>query len=265
MDIYKHRERDIYNNNCEPGVLLGVDNEKYFSTFNLQGLTKEKFLEELQIEFEETIKSIEKYGGFYIGRYETGDITQNDKVPVVKRLNSNTEMDQASWYHEYNILKNIQIKDNVKSNMIWGCLWDETLQWLVDSGNKTNEEIINSSIWGNHKGVDIEYITASGNVRTKYGNEEYNNIPTGSSEYSNSNNIYDIAGNGTEITLEKRPNFEVQRMSRGGTTTTTAEKESVSFRRISDVGNRAGSSMVRSTCILIYKIKVAKKIIFSKP
>ena len=35
-------------------------------------MTKERFLNEMQDEFNETIKSIQKYGGFWIGRYEIG-------------------------------------------------------------------------------------------------------------------------------------------------------------------------------------------------
>lgn len=40
-----------------------------FSQNNLTGMTTKKLLYELETELDETIKSIEKYGGFYIGRY----------------------------------------------------------------------------------------------------------------------------------------------------------------------------------------------------
>ncbi len=46
-------------------------------------MTRENFYQELRIEFEETIESIKAYGGFYIGRYETGNISTNE--PVVKK------------------------------------------------------------------------------------------------------------------------------------------------------------------------------------
>ena len=80
---------------------------------------------ELETELDETIKSIEKYGGFYIGRYENGE-TKTVK-PVVKRMSSNP---YASWYDTYANLRTLGANENVKANIIWGCLWDETLQWL---------------------------------------------------------------------------------------------------------------------------------------
>ena len=48
--------RTYTNSNYEPGVLSNYDNKKYFSRYGMQGMTKELFLDELQDEFEETIK-----------------------------------------------------------------------------------------------------------------------------------------------------------------------------------------------------------------
>ena len=186
------------NSNYEPGVLSNYDNKKYFSRYGMQGMTKELFLDELQDEFEETIKSIEKYGGFYIGRYETGNLSADE--PVVQRMN--TSISSQNWYTEYKKIKRMSTDVNVSTSMIWGCLWDETLQWLVDSGAKTYAEMKDSTSWGNYNNSTFEYKTnISGSTSTKNASSG-TRIPSGSTEYSKANNIYDMAGNVWEWTLE---------------------------------------------------------------
>ncbi len=187
--------RHIYEN--EPGVATEYDNEKLFSEYKLQGMTREKLLHEIQKEFEFTIESIKRYGGFYIGRYETGNLSE--KVPVVQRMN--TDINNQNWYTEYSRLQRLGANGNVKSNMIWGCLWDETLQWLVDSGNKTYENMINSNSWGNYRHAYFTYKNISGSTSTKSSSSSVI-IPSGSTEYSKANNIYDMAGNVGDWTLE---------------------------------------------------------------
>ena len=204
------------NSNYEPGVLPNNrDNERYFSQYNLSGMTKKKLLYELETELDETIKSIEKYGGFYIGRYENGE-TKTVK-PVVKRMSSNP---YASWYDTYVNLRTLVPNENLKANIIYGCLWDETLQWFRESGAKTDEDIYNSASWGNHK--DSEGFTYYTNVAGSTGSKTQNSgksIPTGSTERNKANNIYDMAGNQWEWTLEGYGNFSRRR--RGGSYTAT--------------------------------------------
>ena len=197
------------NSNYEPGVLSSYDNEKYFARYGLQGMTKKRFLNELQNEFDETIKSIEKYGGFYIGRYETGNLDSDE--PVVQRMN--TSIASQNWYTAYTRIKRMSTGTNVRTGMIWGCLWDETLQWLVDSGNKTYAEMKDSTSWGNYPNSTFEYTTTSGSTATKSASKG-TRIPSGSTEYSKANNIYDMAGNVCDWTLEG--NGSNYRWLRGG-------------------------------------------------
>ena len=185
------------NSNYEPGVASSYDNEQYFARYGLQGMTQKRFLNELQNEFDETIKSIEKYGGFYIGRYETGNLTSDE--PVVQRMN--TSIASQNWYTAYTRIKRMSTGTNVRTGMIWGCLWDETLQWLVDSGNKTYAEMKDSTSWGNYKNSTFEYKNTSGSTATKSASNG-TRIPSGSTEYSKANNIYDMAGNVYDWTLE---------------------------------------------------------------
>jgi len=216
------------NSNYEPGVLPNNrDNERYFSQYNLSGMTKKKLLYELETELDETIKSIEKYGGFYIGRYENGE-TKTVK-PVVKRMSSNPS---ASWYDTYANLRTLGANENVKANIIWGCLWDETLQWFRESGAKTDEDIYNSASWGNHK--DSENFTYYTNVAGSTGSKTKGSgksIPTGSTERNKANNIYDMAGNQWEWTLEGYGNGN--RSQRGGMYNSNASNCSVGHRVVS--------------------------------
>ena len=208
---YSATGRTTYtNNNYEPGILSNYDNEEYFAENKLQGMTKEKLLHEMQEEFDFTIESIKKYGGFYIGRYETGNLSS--KTPVVQRMN--TDINAQSWYTEYSRLQRLGANGNVKSNMIWGCLWDETLQWLVDSGAKTYAEMNDSTSWGNYYNSIFKYkIDTSGSTSTKYASSG-TRIPSGSTEYSKANNIYDMAGNVWDWTLEGYGSYH--RSFRGG-------------------------------------------------
>ena len=195
------------NSNYEPGVLSALDTEE---DFGWQGTTKKMFLNELQNEFEETIKSIEKYGGFYIGRYETGNLSADE--PVVQRMN--TSISSQNWYTEYKKIKRMSTDVNVSTSMIWGCLWDETLQWLVDSGAKTYAEMNNSIMWGNYANISFEYKTNTYGTTSSKESYSSTRIPSGSTEYSKANNIYDMAGNVWEGTLEG--NGSKYRWFRGG-------------------------------------------------
>ena len=205
-------------------ILSSYVKEKNFVENKLQGMTLEKLIHEMQKEFEFTIESIKKYGGFYIGRYETGKLSE--KNPVVQRMN--TDISNQTWYTEYSRLQRLGTNENVKSNMIWGCLWDETLQWLVDSGNKTYEDITNSTSCGNYMNSRFTYkINAKGNTSEKEMNDTMI-IPTGSAEYSKINNVYDMAGNVSEWTLESTEG--ISRCTRGGKCNISGYTQSVSYR-----------------------------------
>ena len=199
----------ITNSNYEPGAVSYYDNEKNFARYKVQGMTRQKILQEMQSQFEETIDSISKYGGFWIGRYETGNLSQ--AIPVVQKMN--TDIENQTWYTMYSKLQRIDTSENVKTNMIWGCLWDETLQWLVDTGRLKEDELVVSNSWGNYHDTTFEYTATNGNTLTKT-LAANTRIPSGSAEYTNANNIYDMAGNVWDGTLEG--NGSNDRRLRGG-------------------------------------------------
>ena len=130
------------------------------------------------------IASVEQYGGFYIGRYEASQGQNN--FPASKRV-SDSEPGriwvQFSPQDTVIACENLYAdNDTVQGFFPWGINWDTTLQWLIDSGCKTWEEVARDSpAWGNYSN-DAFSNGARGNL-------------TGVWEEAKSNNIYDLAGN----------------------------------------------------------------------
>ena len=192
------REPDIVRNYHSTSTSV-YDMDSRLKTLGIGASTTHEFLMQMEQEFNRMIASVEKYGGFYIGRYETGNVSQD--VPVVRK--GNTDIDRVIWYKMYKRCKNLRGSNtNVETGMIWGNQFDRTLMWLIESGNKTKEEIISDSTsWGNYYNATFEYVNSSGSTVTKNQNSS-TRIPTGSSDYTKANNIYDLAGNVYDWTME---------------------------------------------------------------
>ncbi len=142
--------------------------------------------ENMKSDYEEMIASLEKYKGFYIGRYE---LTANGE----KTGATQTDVD---WYTLYKNCTTLATGTKVKTRMIWGLQWDATCNWLDNSGFS----ITDSSTWGNY----------SNNDATGHGSKQN----TGFSENWKANNIYDFAGNCFEFTQEANSTF--RRANSGG-------------------------------------------------
>ena len=134
----------------------------------------------------------------------------------------NNDIDNVTWYTMYEKSKNLAGRnENIETSMIWGSLWDETLQWLIDTeaeistGEKMTYDLIakDSTKWGNYKNAEFEYRTTSGGTAIKSENSK-NYLPTGCSEYTKVNNIYDLAGSRFDWTLEAYSTYV--RVCRGG-------------------------------------------------
>ena len=131
-------------------------------------------------------ESIKKYGGFYIGRYETaieGEERTNQSIgdisaqPVIKQnknvYNFITRIDALKKSNElYTTTTSI-----ITSKLCSGYAWDATVEYI----KKNNEEIIQNSLNGNYSGSLYK---------------------TGKT--APINNIYDMAGNVWEYTISCR-------------------------------------------------------------
>ena len=127
----------------------------------------------------------------------------------------NTNISNQTWYTMYNKCKTLSGENNnIETSMIWGNQFDRTLMWLIESGEKTKEEVISDSTsWGNYYNATFTYMNSSGSTATKNQNSN-TRIPTGSTEYTKANNIYDLAGNVHDWTMEAYSS--VSRVRRGG-------------------------------------------------
>ena len=181
----------------EPDLVVGSNGtsydakEEYYKDI-LGFSSKEKMAEAFVADYNEMIVSIGKYGGFYIGRYELSESGVKKDQPTLTKTN---------WYNLYKKCTELQASDKVKTQMIWGCQWDVTMNWLISSGAKTSDEVNkNSSTWGNYS----NYNTANNYTEGTTGYEKNAGSlqNTGSSENWKANNIYDLAGNCYEWTQE---------------------------------------------------------------
>ena len=130
--------------------------------------TSEEFLTQMEEEFNNMIASVEKYHGFYIGRYETSNLNK-EKVTKAQVVKGKSSINGTNWYYQYQSSKNIvQGNNEVTSGMAWGCQLNRVLQWLVESGNKTYSDLANSTTWGNHLDSVGEAQTGCGSYQPTY-------------------------------------------------------------------------------------------------
>ena len=168
------------------------------SSYNAIELT----LSNMQDEYRNMAAKVAKYGGFYVGRYETSlsDATEssagvNEKAQSKQGVIPTSVYNSATyrWYGLYSKQKEYTGKNgSVESSMIWGSQYDAMLNWAKNGADK--DKLTNTTL-GNH----------SGSVKT-----------TGNSNYSNDsiNNIRDLGGNLIEWTLEA---YDTKyRVGRGG-------------------------------------------------
>jgi len=145
--------------------------------------------EMLQKEFNNMVRSIDEYGGFYVGRYEMSynvsaqskKSTETNPITSSSAYYINTNM----WYGLYSKAKTYtNVNNSVQSSMIWGCQYDAMITWIGSAAH------------------------------TDIGDNRNKTDETGSVETDKLKNIYDLYGNRYEWTLETRGNE--YRVRRGG-------------------------------------------------
>lgn len=183
----------------EPALVTNYDRDYQCLTQYMNGITQDQWLHEMETRFYEMLESVATYGGFYVGRYETGNL--NQAIPVVQKLNTN--LASQTWYKMYQKCKRLRgANDSIDTNMIWGIQYDEVLKWILDTNEKKYYEVRqDSTSWGNYNNATFSYINTSGNTATKSQGSR-TKVPTGSTERNKANNIYDLAGNVYDWTME---------------------------------------------------------------
>ena len=154
--------------------------------------------------------SVEKNKGFYVARFEAGK--ENGKVTSRKGVNvwnnipwgeSMTEIGTEGAVSKAKGMYTDKSKYEVTSTLLYGIQWDAIMAW-IDPAYKTSSCNILNSVVANS--------TGKGNF--KIGSQEGSAKVCGSSDNYRIKNIYDIAGNVYEWTMEAYSNSG--RVHRGG-------------------------------------------------
>ena len=164
--------------------------------------------------------SVERYKGFYIGRYEAGD----KESTVAKTLRSSNDVTKTVTIKAnqapYNHVTRAQAKSlaegfktqqeyKAKTKLVSSYAWDTTIAFL----QKVNSDYGSSSEEGNHKDTTFSYTDITGATKTKASGSEVL-VPTG--QTTPVCNIYDMGGNVWEGTPESCSSTEYPYALRGG-------------------------------------------------
>ena len=257
---------------------------------NLKYMTEDT-LKEVQAMY----ASVKKYGGFYIARYEAGIDTQRTakgNAADLPGIKEGTKVYSVmgkipytyipwTWNDKMNedtngaveVARKMYPSTNtnygVVSTLTYGVQWDRTVQWFIDTGVMTEDQVNKtegSTAFGNYsdhviavgdlnKGAkyavyssslnsyqDVVYGTDGRSTSTKASGTRWA-LSTGALKAANINNIYDMAGNIFERTMEGRS--ADYRACRGGSFDDAGSNDPVAIRynvspnfTISDYGFR---------------------------
>ncbi len=191
-ESYKKAYTEVYTADSgfrEPDVVKDYDkNSTYLGTLatitgdNTSYASLAKFKETLQTEYNEIVALIYNAGGYYVGRYETSNISMTANVAINVIAGTNLNIASRSWYCMYAQQKaytaNKSLGNQVKSSMMLGTCHDQMLEFV--------------NIVGKYD------VTKAGNVTQ----EDSSNYSTGSQSSDMSKNIYDLESNVSEWTTE---------------------------------------------------------------
>ena len=164
--------------------------------------------------------SVERYKGFYIGRYEAGD----KESTVAKTLRSSNDVTKTVTIKAnqapYNYVTRTQAISlaegfkkqqgyKAKTKLVSSYAWDTTIAFL----QKVNSDYGSSSEEGNYKNITFSYTDITGASQTKASGSEVL-VPTG--QTTPVCNIYDMGGNVWEWTTESYSNTDSPYAKRGG-------------------------------------------------
>ena len=168
--------------------------------------------------------SVEKYKGFYIGRYEAGDKDSTElKTLRTSESNSNNRISIKEGQTPYNYVTRARAKSlsagfriqqnyglNIITKLVSSYAWDTTIAFI----QKTVNNYGISSPQGNYGDVNtFTYTDITGTIKTKTSTSN-GIIPTG--QTTAVCNIFDMGGNVSEWTTELYPKTSFPYVARGG-------------------------------------------------
>ena len=178
------------------------------------------FSEYLEALPEDEKTSVERYKGFYIGRYEAGD-KENTEAKTLRSSNDVTKtVTIKANQAPYNYVTRTQAVSlaegfktqqgyKAKTKLVSSYAWDTTIAFL----QKVNSDYGSSSEEGNYYNTTFSYTDITGATKTKASDSEVL-VPTG--QTTPVCNIYDMGGNVWEWTTESFSNTSDPYAKRGG-------------------------------------------------
>ena len=215
--------------------------------------------------YKKMLKSVYTNGGFWIGIYEAGTTSpRGNKNDSIEGLKAESKQDlypinYVKCSQAQTLASKASSSASINSSLMFGIQWDLVLRFLSNKGVETRLLNNNSSTWGNYSNqpfeinrgkysvvspwnVYLEYVEAKENkvkvegiVSRKIGTTDTDKIllTTGASDTNSKKNIYDLAGNMWEWTLEHAteiPTQPTQCAIRGGSFGKSGGSRPVSYR-----------------------------------
>ena len=189
------------------------------------------------------LKSVYENGGFYVGRYEAGIIenrtsesaTNSDGKYTIEGMPAPVSKADAYPYTYVTRTQAQNLASNVNSgtktsSLMFGVQWDLVLAFMHNKGNIADSTLTsNSTTIGNYKDNSWTIKNANAKYSTDYGRtftacpnpfkkdaDSKILLTTGADSSFSVQNIYDIAGNVYEWTLEKTDRGSLPCAQRGG-------------------------------------------------
>lgn len=186
-----------YGKLVEPELSLGYDLQPY-TCQKLGAEDMQEYAKDLIQEYEDVYASTCIYNGFYIGRYE---LTGTYEKPTVAREQELLVL--RDWYDLKQACINLVDTEYAGTTMIYGNQWDEVMSWIVETGEKTYEQVYEDSFgWGNYINSETDPFAY---IDQDKPNKSASNLAW------QANEIYDLAGNAMEWTQECINGFRVMR------------------------------------------------------
>lgn len=195
-------------------LINGILNTSYNSTTSFESA--------LQSQYNEMVKKVEENRGFWVGRYETSSMsnstTENyvasNRIQVSSKRNTTNGIIGVKWYNMYEqqkIYSELALESKTTSSMIWGSQYDQIMIWMKEEKSSDQAPsrgkyyVTNGAGKGNYGTISGVY---DGN------SSKYTPASTGSQDIYSIKNIFDLAGNVLEWSLEAKGTND--RVNRGG-------------------------------------------------
>ena len=151
------------------------------------------------------INSVEKNGGYYIGRYEVGKENNNAVIKANQEPYANIK-----WSEAYKQAKGIDAGTSANSYLCSSYAWDTSVKFIQTHSTATNYATSRDNFNGNWYDKEVKDKTGkvikNANTATR--------LNTGLT--TSFANIYDMGGNEAEFTTELNPNTSEAVVVRGG-------------------------------------------------